>query len=143
MASEVGVVDVDSKNVFKKGRLFPGMMLLVDFEKHKVVDDNELKKKYASQHPYGEWLERQKLSLQEIVNSVPGADRQPPPIIGALEVETSDETMDHMGTKGLIAPLRAFGYLSTPFTFLHLMDTLYMFPRVPICLLVHVDLSAC
>jgi len=26
-----------------------------------------------------------------------------------LQVATSDETMDHMGIKGLIAPLRAFG----------------------------------
>ena len=118
MASEVGVVDVDSKNVFKKGRLFPGMMLLVDFEKHKVVDDNELKKKYSSMHPYGEWLQRQKLTLQEIVESVPEAELKPPPIIGSLEVDTSDETMDHMGTHGLTAPLRAFGYLFTLLVFM-------------------------
>lgn len=112
MASEVGVVDVDSKNVFKKGRLFPGMMLLVDFEKHKVVDDEELKKKYQSRYPYAEWLQRQKLTLEEIVESVPEEKRVTPPIIGALEVKTSDETMDHMGTRGIIAPLRAFGYTS-------------------------------
>lgn len=86
MASEVGVVDVDSKNVFKKGRLFPGMMLLVDFEKHKVVDDEELKKKYQSRYPYAEWLQRQKLTLEEIVESVPEEKRVTPPIIGALEV---------------------------------------------------------
>jgi len=86
MASEVGVVDVDSKNVFKKGRLFPGMMLLVDFEKHKVVDDNELKKRYSSRHPYAEWLQRQKVTLKEIVESVPEAERAPPHIIGASEV---------------------------------------------------------
>ncbi|KAG0576679.1 hypothetical protein KC19_5G099100 [Ceratodon purpureus] len=110
MASEVGVVDVDSINVFKKGRLHPGMMLLVDFDKHKVVDDTELKKLYASRHPYAEWLQRQKMSLEEFVDSVPQPERVPPSIIGALEVETSDETMDHMGVKGLIAPLRAFGY---------------------------------
>jgi glutamate synthase (NADPH/NADH) len=127
MASEVGVVDVDSKNVFKKGRLFPGMMLLVDFEKHKVVDDNELKKKYASKHPYGEWLQHQKLSLQEIVDSVPETDRKPPPINGTLEVDTWDETMDHMGTMGLVAPLRAFGYLSTL-----LMGSLFIFALVTI-----------
>ncbi|XP_024399147.1 glutamate synthase 1 [NADH], chloroplastic isoform X2 [Physcomitrium patens] len=110
MASEVGVVDVDPRNVFKKGRLHPGMMLLVDFDKHKVVDDTELKKKYASRYPYAEWLRRQKIPLQEIVDSVSKGERTPPPIIGAAEVGTSDETMDHMGVKGLIAPLRAFGY---------------------------------
>lgn len=46
MVSEVGVVDVDFKNVFKKGCFFFGMMFLVDFEKYKVVDDEEFKKKY-------------------------------------------------------------------------------------------------
>lgn len=88
MASEVGVVDVDSKNVFKKGRLHPGMMLLVDFDKHKVVDDTELKKLYSRRYPYAEWLQRQKISLQEIVDSVPKAERVPPSIIGALEVSS-------------------------------------------------------
>lgn len=86
MASEVGVVDVDPRNVFKKGRLHPGMMLLVDFDKHKVVDDTELKKKYASRYPYAEWLRRQKIPLQEIVDSVSKGERTPPPIIGAAEV---------------------------------------------------------
>ncbi|XP_010268680.1 PREDICTED: glutamate synthase 1 [NADH], chloroplastic-like [Nelumbo nucifera] len=38
------------------GRLNPGMMLLVDFEKHIVVDDAALKKQYALARPYGEWL---------------------------------------------------------------------------------------
>lgn len=37
MASEVGVVDVPDDDVERKGRLSPGMMLLVDFEK--VADD--------------------------------------------------------------------------------------------------------
>ncbi|KAG8485891.1 hypothetical protein CXB51_019262 [Gossypium anomalum] len=34
MASEVGVVDIPPKVVLRKGRLNPGMILLVDFEKH-------------------------------------------------------------------------------------------------------------
>lgn len=86
MASEVGVVDVDSKNVYRKGRLHPGMMLLVDFEKHKVVDDTELKKLYSSRYPYAEWLRRQKVLLNDIVESVPDYERIPPSIIGAMEV---------------------------------------------------------
>ena len=39
MASEVGVVDIDPKDVKLKGRLNPGMMLLVDFDAHEVVND--------------------------------------------------------------------------------------------------------
>nr|DAD21078.1 TPA_asm: hypothetical protein HUJ06_022541 [Nelumbo nucifera] len=56
MASEVGVVDIPLEDVCKKGRLNPGMMLLVDFEKHIVVDDATLKKQYSLVRPYGEWL---------------------------------------------------------------------------------------
>lgn len=37
MASEVGVVDVPDDDVERKGRLSPGMMLLVDFEKVREI----------------------------------------------------------------------------------------------------------
>ncbi|CAI7849645.1 unnamed protein product, partial [Closterium sp. NIES-53] len=111
MASEVGVVDVDPADVARKGRLNPGMMLLVDFEKHEVVDDEALKRQYSSQRPYGEWLANQKLTLGDIVASVPEADRVPPPIEGATEVDPSaDQTMETMGINGLTTPLKAFGY---------------------------------
>ncbi|CAI5975562.1 unnamed protein product [Closterium sp. NIES-65] len=111
MASEVGVVDVDPADVARKGRLNPGMMLLVDFEKHEVVDDEALKRQYSSQRPYGEWLANQKLTLGDIVASVPEADRVPPPIAGATEVDPSaDKTMETMGINGLTTPLKAFGY---------------------------------
>ncbi|KAM0893639.1 hypothetical protein ACQ4PT_024988 [Festuca glaucescens] len=43
MGSEVGVVDIPAEDVLRKGRLNPGMMLLVDFENHTVVDDEALK----------------------------------------------------------------------------------------------------
>jgi glutamate synthase (NADH) len=86
MASEVGVVDVHPADVSKKGRLNPGMMLLVDFENHKVVDDDALKKQYSESRPYGEWLKRQKLTLAEIVDSVPVSERVAPRIPGTLPV---------------------------------------------------------
>ncbi|KAF6159884.1 hypothetical protein GIB67_032968, partial [Kingdonia uniflora] len=41
MASEVGVVDIPLEDVFRKGRLNPGMMLLVDFDKHNIVVDDK------------------------------------------------------------------------------------------------------
>ena len=39
MASEVGVVEIPPKDVSQKGILNLGMMLLVNFEKHVIVDD--------------------------------------------------------------------------------------------------------
>jgi len=86
MASEVGVVDIAPENVARKGRLNPGMMLLVDFDHHKVVDDNELKHQYSRSHPYGEWIQRQKITLKDIVDSVTVKDRVPPQIIGTVKV---------------------------------------------------------
>lgn len=86
MASEVGVVDVPPEDVMRKGRLNPGMMLLVDFEKHIVVDDDALKQQYSQARPYGQWLKRQKIELKDIIESVPESERIAPPITGAVAV---------------------------------------------------------
>ena len=43
MASEVGVLPVDSKQVVKKGRLQPGKMFLIDFEKGEMIPDETIK----------------------------------------------------------------------------------------------------
>nr|XP_011470226.1 PREDICTED: glutamate synthase [NADH], amyloplastic isoform X3 [Fragaria vesca subsp. vesca] len=110
MASEVGVVDVPPEDVCRKGRLNPGMMLLVDFENHIVVDDEALKKQYSLARPYGEWLKRQKIELKDIVDSVNESDRVPPSIAGVAPASTDDEDMENMGVHGLLAPLKAFGY---------------------------------
>jgi len=86
MASEVGVVDIPPEDVSKKGRLNPGMMLLVDFDKHVVVDDEALKKQYSLARPYGDWLKKQKLTLNDIVDSVSEAERVAPPVSGSVPV---------------------------------------------------------
>lgn len=59
-SSEVGVIDVDESEVAFKGQLNPGKLLLVDFKKNKVVENNELKYEIASEHPYAEWLKTEK-----------------------------------------------------------------------------------
>jgi glutamate synthase (NADPH/NADH) large chain len=48
MASEVGVLDIDPTDVKVKGRLQPGRMFLVDFEKGRIIDDGELKHEVAN-----------------------------------------------------------------------------------------------
>lgn len=86
MASEVGVVDIPPEDVLRKGRLNPGMMLLVDFDNHIVVDDEALKQQYSLARPYGEWLKRQKIELREIVELVQEAERTAPEIAGVVKV---------------------------------------------------------
>ncbi|XP_065868059.1 glutamate synthase 1 [NADH], chloroplastic isoform X1 [Euphorbia lathyris] len=110
MASEVGVVDIPPEDVLRKGRLNPGMMLLVDFEKHIVVDDDALKQQYSLARPYGEWLKKQKIELKDIVGSVQESDVNVPAIAGVIPASMDDNNMENMGIHGLIAPLKAFGY---------------------------------
>jgi glutamate synthase (NADPH/NADH) large chain len=66
MASEVGVVPIDPKNVKAKGRLEPGRMFLVDFERGRLVPDDELKNEFANRRPYGEWLEANRIPLRQV-----------------------------------------------------------------------------
>eukprot|EP00245_Coleochaete_scutata_P001682 TRINITY_DN12105_c0_g1_i1.p1 TRINITY_DN12105_c0_g1~~TRINITY_DN12105_c0_g1_i1.p1 ORF type:complete len:2269 (+),score=508.94 TRINITY_DN12105_c0_g1_i1:124-6930(+) len=111
MASEVGVVDIPPEDVKQKGRLNPGMMLLVDFETHRVVDDEELKRTYSAARPYAQWLENQKITVGDILASVPAEVlSNEPEIIGVAKVEKTDETMENVGVSGLLAPLKAYGY---------------------------------
>src|SRR5690606_10543505 len=67
MASEVGVVPIDPANVKAKGRLEPGRMFLIDFEQGRLVPDDELKSDFANRRPYGEWLDKQRISLRDVV----------------------------------------------------------------------------
>ena len=66
MASEVGVLPIDPKLVKEKGRLQPGRCFLIDFEKGRLVPDDELKSTVASQRPYGQWLDEQRIQLADL-----------------------------------------------------------------------------
>jgi len=66
MASEVGVLDVPTEQIKSKGRLQPGRMFLVDFEQGRIVTDDELKETIATARPYGQWLQDQRISLDEL-----------------------------------------------------------------------------
>ncbi len=66
MASEVGVVDVDPANVAFKGRLQPGRMFFVDTQQGRIVDDTEIKDTFAKAQPYGEWLAKYRVKIEEL-----------------------------------------------------------------------------
>jgi glutamate synthase (NADPH) large chain len=65
-ASEFGVLDFDAEDVVEKGRLQPGRMLLVDLARGRVVGDEEIKREVASQKPYVQWLEGNKIDLRAL-----------------------------------------------------------------------------
>ncbi|SFO07434.1 glutamate synthase (NADPH/NADH) large chain [Pseudonocardia ammonioxydans] len=66
LASEVGVLDVEPDKVVRKGRLEPGRMFLIDTERGKIVDDDEIKGELAAEHPYPEWLHAGLIRLDEL-----------------------------------------------------------------------------
>lgn len=66
LSSEAGVLPVDPAKILVKERLRPGKMLLVDTLQGKVIEDDQLKEKYASGKPYGEWLDRNLIHLKDL-----------------------------------------------------------------------------
>ncbi|KAL4855140.1 Glutamate synthase [NADH] [Chlorella vulgaris] len=130
MASEVGVVDIAPGEVERKGRLMPGNILLVDFDAHSVIADEEMKKRYSSAKPYGEWLAQEVVTLAQIEGSVPEAALTPPPIRDSKPAPDASITSNGNGNgngngsngsngssvgavegvQRLSQPLKAFGY---------------------------------
>ena len=68
MASEAGVLDIPPEQIAHKGRLQPGKMLLVDTAAGRIISDQELKESLVSAEPYGEWLEQNRLTLEELAS---------------------------------------------------------------------------
>ena len=66
LASEVGVVDIDSSTIIKKDRLRPGRMLVIDTEQGRIIGNDEIKRQIASEHPYREWLDKYSIKLKNI-----------------------------------------------------------------------------
>jgi len=66
MGSECGCLPIPEERIVKKWRLQPGKMFLVDLEKGRIVDDQELKDTLASAKPYAEWIERIRVKLDDL-----------------------------------------------------------------------------
>jgi len=66
MASEIGVVDIKPENVERHGRLEPGKMFLVDMNAGRIIEDEEIKSKIVSKHPYKEWVNEHTLPLSQV-----------------------------------------------------------------------------
>ena len=71
MASEVGVVEVPQDEVVEKGRLQPGRMFLIDTREGRIIRDHEIKERLASARPYGEWLDQNLVTLEDLPNGTP------------------------------------------------------------------------
>ncbi|MCC5801064.1 glutamate synthase large subunit [Rossellomorea vietnamensis] len=66
LGSEVGALDIFADDIVYKDRLQPGKMLLVDLEKGRIIPDEEIKLRVASEHPYRHWLDNNKFELEDL-----------------------------------------------------------------------------
>jgi len=66
LASEVGVLNIPAEEIAYKGRLKPGRMLLVDTCEGRIISDDEIKQKLASEHPYRDWLNKYQVYLDDL-----------------------------------------------------------------------------
>lgn len=112
LSSEVGVLDIDPGKIVVKERLHPGKMLLVDTVQGKVIDDEELKERYASRQPYGEWLDSNltelsslKIPNQKVPSYTPEECKRLQKAFGYSyeEVKTSIMNMAKNGVEGTAA----------------------------------------
>jgi len=74
MGSEAGMVSTDSKAVVEKGRLGPGQMICVDTSKGLLLRNDQIKDLMAWQQPYGSWVKRQLLHLDDYLANRPPAE---------------------------------------------------------------------
>jgi glutamate synthase (NADPH) large chain len=66
MASESGVLPIPEENIVRKWRLQPGRMLLIDLHEGRIIEDEEIKSRLASEHPYGDWLRETQFNLGDL-----------------------------------------------------------------------------
>jgi len=75
MASEMGVLDTESKNIKYSGRLEPGKIFLIDTKKKTIIDDEVIKKELAKAQPYSKWLKDNVLSLNKLPKAKVNKDK--------------------------------------------------------------------
>ena len=96
MASEVGVLKVDPKEVLEKGRLQPGKMFLIDFEEGRMIPDEEIKAEICQSNPYKKWVEEQVVDLEKI-NNIDASENINPDLIPRMQAfGYTTETMQFM-----------------------------------------------
>src|SRR3989440_229553 len=73
LASETGVLPEDPANVVRKGRLQPGRRFLVDLDRGRIVDDEEIKREASARQPDGEWYDLEVVRLADLPEPEPQA----------------------------------------------------------------------
>ena len=97
MASEVGVLDIPDEEIIKKGRLEPGKIFLIDFNKGSLLSDSDVKEPLVKENPYRNWLHDNRFGFRKIK-------------------QYSNDPL--YGKEELLKRMRAFGYTSETLEFM-------------------------
>ena len=66
--SEVGMVNIDEKNILKKGRVGPGELIAINYKEKRFYQSDELKKQLSERHDFSEW-NKKTVKLDSILSS--------------------------------------------------------------------------
>jgi glutamate synthase (NADPH/NADH) large chain len=105
LASEVGVLDVPPSQVIEKGRLQPGRMFLVNLAEQRIVSDEEIKHRIATEKPYQDWVHQHLIPIEALQPA-----ETPPPHTGeALRTMQHAFGYTQEDIKVLMAPMALKG----------------------------------
>ena len=65
LSSEMGVLDLPSSKVIKRWRLEPGKIFFIDLDQKRVIQNDELKKKYSKEYNFENHLQRNQIFLHD------------------------------------------------------------------------------
>ncbi len=66
MASEVGVLDIEPKDILISGRLEPGKIFFIDTVAGRIVEDREIKETFSTRKPYLSWVKENTVELESL-----------------------------------------------------------------------------
>ena len=66
LTSEAGTWSVDAENVAVKGKLQPGKMFILDLQKGRIIEDEEIKKEIVTRKPYRKWINENMIKMNHL-----------------------------------------------------------------------------
>jgi len=112
MGSETGALCLDPARVVKKGRLQPGKIFIADLKEGRIISDDEVKADICARQPYAEWLQQNKLELDNLpapeVQAAPVANLRQRQKAGGYTYEDLNLILKQM-VEGSKEPLGAMG----------------------------------
>jgi glutamate synthase (NADPH/NADH) large chain len=71
LASEAGTLEIDPENIKENSRIKPGTVLMIDVEKGKLYNQEEIIEKVTQGKPFRKWLNNNKKKITEIADVKP------------------------------------------------------------------------